>query len=124
MSADKWVVVPVEADDRMKRAAWKKRPFYSEEDHGAVFKATIAARPTGHDVPVLVDQAELEALRSRVRDLERALGPALTREAEDMGLYDEDRADTIGQNGNDGLHYVEADAGPTPLRGRVTRRSE
>lgn len=28
------------------------------------------------------------------------------------------RIDVIGQNGNEGLHYTEADAGPTPLRGR------
>lgn len=76
--------------------------------------------------------AHIRALDARVRELEQMVGMAgrevnrltsLIMKAHAAAAEDE-RIDVIGQNGNDGLHYTEAEAGPTPLRGRVTRRTE
>lgn len=64
-------------------------------------------------------EKEIERLRTRVAELERE---SMKIPDSDVG-WDDDRVDVVGQNGNDGLHYVEAEAGPTPLRGRITDRS-
>lgn len=61
----------------------------------------------------------IDNLRTRVADLER---DSMEIPDSDVG-WDDDRVDVVGQNGNDGLHYREAEAGPTPLRGRITDRS-
>lgn len=73
MSADKWVVVPqIPPID----AFWNSEELMALNAEvglsmtriAMLYDAMLAARPAGPDVPVLVDRAELEALR---RDAER-----------------------------------------------------
>lgn len=46
-----WALVPREPTEAMKEAAYRKRPFYTGENHAVIYKAMISAAPLAPSIP-------------------------------------------------------------------------
>lgn len=79
----------------------------------ALKKIMCAGRRGGKDVAKDVQEA-IDTLRRWQEMLSEDAATESTQLSQDLGLYDESRADIIGQNGNDGEHYPKAPWGEAP----------